>query len=234
MHKIKRKQRPAVVLVVAHPDDIANSMGGTAYLLKDRYRLHVLCLTRGERGLSPEPRQTTAALRSKEEAAVCRILGASLTFLGQIDGEACAESALCARVARILKRLKPAALFTLWPINFHHYHIAAYAVAIQSLYRSGLIHKIEVYMPENDPGGQTNQFTPDLYVNIDAVIEKKREMIRCHRSQHPDESRVERVIQRNAYRGALARCRYAEGFKVMQPLVNSRWGRRTCRMLLSL
>ena|GEM_PF-5257049 len=38
--------KPPVVFVVAHPDDVAFSMGGTARLHKDRYHLHVKWKTR--------------------------------------------------------------------------------------------------------------------------------------------------------------------------------------------
>ena len=42
--------RPAIAFVTGHPDDVAFAMGGTAWLLKDKYQLHVFCATRGERG----------------------------------------------------------------------------------------------------------------------------------------------------------------------------------------
>ena len=40
----------SILLVVAHPDDLAWGMGGTDLLLKDRYHLHVVCATTGECG----------------------------------------------------------------------------------------------------------------------------------------------------------------------------------------
>ena len=38
-----------IVFIVAHPDDMAYGMGGTAWLLKEKYNLHILCTTRGEK-----------------------------------------------------------------------------------------------------------------------------------------------------------------------------------------
>ena len=32
--------KPNIAIIVAHPDDLAHAMGGTAWLLKDRYKLH--------------------------------------------------------------------------------------------------------------------------------------------------------------------------------------------------
>lgn len=77
----------AIVFVVAHPDDVAYGMGGTATLLKDKYHLHVVCATRGDRGKKGTSMAETSALREKEEIAACKQLGAELTFLNLIDRE---------------------------------------------------------------------------------------------------------------------------------------------------
>ena len=42
--------RRSIAFVVAHPDDVAFSFGGTAWLLHEQYKLHVLCASKGERG----------------------------------------------------------------------------------------------------------------------------------------------------------------------------------------
>ena len=225
--------RRNVVIVAAHPDDVAHAMGGTAYLMKDRYKLHVLCLTRGERGLSREPSPETAAIRTKEEEAACAILGADLTFLAQTDGEVFAGRELGEKGAAILKELDPVAVFTMWPINVRD-HSAAYEIAMKALHLAGTFYTTEFYMFENGIGGQTNQFEPDVYVNISEVVERKKDLVRCHACQNPDEDSVNRVIQRNVFRGLLARCDYAEPFKTFMPLMGSRWGRRSGCILLDL
>ncbi|GAH72350.1 unnamed protein product, partial [marine sediment metagenome] len=42
----------SVLFVVAHPDDLAYGMGGIAFLLRDKFDLHLVCATKGERGVS--------------------------------------------------------------------------------------------------------------------------------------------------------------------------------------
>ena len=201
-------------------------MGGTAWLLKARYRLHVLCLTKGERGIKGASLQKAAAIREKEEAAACRLLGAKLTFLGQIDGETFADRRTCETVARIMKRVQPAAVFTLWPINLHPDHTTAYEVATKALHLAGRFRDTEVYLSENTIGTQTRQFNPDLYVDISDVVDAKRNLARCHRSQNPSDEHIERVIERNRVRGLFAGCRHAEPFKTMAPLTaNGKQGR---------
>jgi LmbE family N-acetylglucosaminyl deacetylase len=225
-------KRP-VVFVTAHPDDLAHAMGGTAVLLSRRYQVHVLCLTRGERGIRGKSMAQAAAIRSREEQAAAALLGARVTFLGQVDGEIFADRAICAKVARILKALRPKALFTLWPLNVPD-HFMCYTIAIKALHLAGIFYTTEVYMGENGIGGQTNQFDPDLYVDITTVVEAKREMVRCHRSQNPGEASVERVLERNRLRGMMARCDFAEPFKSVMALANRRWGRRAGSLLLGL
>jgi LmbE family N-acetylglucosaminyl deacetylase len=228
------RSKPNIAFVIAHPDDLSNSMGGTAWLLKERYRLHVFCITRGERGIAGKSLAEAGRIRGKEQQAESKLLGAELTFMNLVNGDAFATRELCARLARRLKKLAPAALFTLWPINTHRDHVVAYTAAAMALQQAELYWKAEVYFSENDPGGQTMQFDPDVYVNIDDIVEHKRELVRCHRSQFADEQAVEKVIQRNVIRGRLARCQFAEGFKTLAPVVNSRWGRRANRILLEL
>ena len=226
-------RRRAIALVVAHPDDVAFCMGGTALLLKDRYRLHVLCASKGERGLSRDPRASTARIREKEEAAACARLGAELTFLGETDGEIFAGRAVCTRVAGILKRLDPAALFTLWPVDVPD-HVAASGIGTKALRMAGRFDTTQVYFFEAGMGGQTNQFEPDLYVNIDAVAEGKRELIRCHACQNPGDRSAAAMLERDRFRGRLARCEYAEGFRTPNPLIGTRWNRRAECLLLEL
>jgi len=226
-------RRSSVVFVTAHPDDLAHAMGGTAVLLSRRYQVHVLCLTKGERGIKGKSMAQAAAIRSREERAAAAVIGGRVTFLGQIDGEVYAERAVCVKVARILKRLRPKALFTLWPLNVPD-HFMCYTIAIKALHLAGLFYTTEVYMGENGIGGQTNQFDPDLYVDITRVLDTKRRMVRCHRSQNPTEGKAEGVLERNRLRGMMARCDYAEPFRSVMPLANKRWGRKAGSLLLGL
>lgn len=229
----RKKPKPPVAFLIAHPDDMDHSMGGTAWMLKDTHRLHVLCATKGERGIRGKSLGQAAAIRQKEQAAACKRLGADLTFLGRIDGELRADKAICDEVAQLLEKLKPVAVFTLWPINEHPDHVAIYDIAMQALRGAGLYRQSEIYLAENAVGVQTNQFCPDIYVDISEVIEAKKSLARCHRSQNPTEDNIEDVVARNRVRGLLAGCQYAEGFKTIYPLTaNGSQGRAT--LLLGL
>jgi LmbE family N-acetylglucosaminyl deacetylase len=226
-------KKPPIVFIVAHPDDLSHSMGGTAYLLKKDYDLHVFCLTKGEYGIKGKTPAEAAAVRELEEQAACEILEAKLTFLNQIDAHTFADKEICEKVAGLLKAIVPDAVFTLWPINEHPDHVVVHNIAIKSLLLAGLYQQTELYFSENAMGVQTNQFNPDIYVDISEVIEIKRNLVRCHHSQNPLAIDVERMIQRNVFRGMLNRCSFAEGFKTNYPIiVNSK--RKVGTVLLGL
>lgn len=227
-------EKPNIVCVVAHPDDVAHAMGGTGLLLKERYKLNVICLTKGERGIKGTPFDEAGRIREAEERAACRLLDADVTFTGEINGDLYAGKELCRRVSDQVKALEPAALFTLWPINSHPDHSACYEIAMQALHMAEMYYTCEVYMIENAIGGQTGQFIPDIYVDISSVIETKEKLIRCHASQNPTEERVQSVLLRSTIRGKFACCQHAEGFKTLRPVANRRYDRKSDYLLLAL
>lgn len=227
-----------IVCVVAHPDDLAHGMGGTAWLLKDRYKLHVICASRGERGYAwtgkglPPPNVELAERRTQEEQSVCNMLGASLTFLGLLDSEIYAERPAVERVAGLLRDLRPTALFTLGPQEKPD-HAAAYLIALQALYLAERFWETEMYMMLRHSETRQGRYA-DLYVNISGVIADKRRMVECHRSQNPTPQHVDAVMERNILLGKLAWCDHAEAFMTGLPLMARRWNRKAGSILLDL
>lgn len=133
-------------------------------------------------GFGAKSADEAGAIREKEQAAVCELLGAELGFLGRIDSELYADKGICHEVAWLLGRVKPVGVFTLWPINEHSDHTAIYDITIRAMRKAGLYGDTEIYLAENAIGTQTNQFQPDVYVDISDVIEAKKALARCHRS----------------------------------------------------
>jgi LmbE family N-acetylglucosaminyl deacetylase len=188
-------------------------MGGTAWLLKDRYKLHVLCATKGDRGVPGRDPATTAAIREKEEAAACKLLNAELTFLGQNDGEVFAGREVCQQVADILKEINPKAVFTIWPVDRHPDHAAVSEIATKAVRLGGI--NPEVYYCEEGRKSQTMHFKPDVYINITTVIEHKLKLIRCHVCQNTDDRMARHFLEQAKDRGKEAGCEFAEGFKLV-------------------
>lgn len=65
-----------VVILTAHPDDAVGGAGGTALLMRGKFELHILCATRGERGLRNVSMEETAKIREAEERLCAEKLGA--------------------------------------------------------------------------------------------------------------------------------------------------------------
>jgi LmbE family N-acetylglucosaminyl deacetylase len=218
--KLKAKYRmKTVVFIVAHPDDVAFGMAGTAELLKKSYRLHVICATRGERGLAGVSKEKTASIRDAEERAACKLLGAEITFLNLIDRDVFASKENSEALGDIISNIRPIAVFTPWPIDHHPDHSAIAEMTRKALFL--INNKPQLYFCEEGGGDQTTHFVPDIHVDISAVIEEKLRIVRCHKCQNPNDIMVQRVLSQGKRRGMECGVEYAEGFKLLRPIVNS-------------
>ena len=200
-----------VAVVVAHPDDTAVGLGGTALLLAEAgYRVHSICATRGELGLAGKDPRETGERREKEERASCALIPAEPYFLDMIDQDVYASREVCEKVACLLKEISPVAVFTIWPIDNHVDHSATGEITMKAVRRSGI--KTEIIFCEESPN-QTCLFSPDHYVDISSKIDLKMELIRCHRCQNVNDGLASSALKRAERRGAEAGFSYAEAFK---------------------
>jgi LmbE family N-acetylglucosaminyl deacetylase len=202
----------SILFVVAHPDDVANGMGGTAYLLKDKYKLFVLCMTKGERGVKGWSMKKTASVRENEEATACSILGARLKFGNRIDKELYADATTCKQVASLIRKLKPSAVFTIWHIDYHRDHSAVAEIVKKAVTIADIPVEI-IYCEEAEC--QTSLFTTDYYVDISKVIDKKLEMIRCHKCQNRNDAMARAFLKKSIRRGKESGFPHAESFRVL-------------------
>ena len=212
-----------IAIVYAHPDDVAACIGGTAWLLKNRFKLHLFCATRGERGVRKWDMDKTAAVRSEEQIAEAKLLDAELTFLDRIDGELFADREICERVAEELKSIQPAAVFTLWPVDRHPDHAASSNITRKALRLAEL--ECELYFFCAGLGSQTTHFHPDIYVDISDVVKDKTALIRCHACQNVEDRMVDGILRQDSFRAAevgIGVKKHAEGFKMVFPLLSGR------------
>lgn len=221
-----------ILIITAHPDDMEIGMGGTAYLLKDKYHIHIAIASRGERGLSREPDPNTAALRTKHAELSAEILKAKVHFLGKIDGEIYADKDAVDKVVKLLKEIDPAIVFLLWPIDKPD-HTAASSMALMALSKTGMMHDREIYFFEVGRGSTTNQFDPDVYVDITPVCQEKAKLVNIH-ELHNDGSLGKMAETCAENHGQMNRCRYAEAFKPLYPFSNNRWNKRIRCTLMDL
>ena len=236
--------KKSITIIMTHPDDFERMMGGTAYLLSKKYKVHIICVCKGQRGIPPGEKGgiwkggkrsvslETAAVREQESRNAAEMINADITFLDLIDGDIFADCASCEKVALLLKKQNPIAIFAHSPLEKND-HGACSQIAWQGTQLSGLFWDVEYYMFFDQ---QFNCFNPDIYVNITDVIEIKRKLMQCHKSQLT-ESDIEEQINLNKSIGVAAWCDYSEGFLSGKALVNQRWNNKkamTGSVLLNL
>lgn len=209
--------KETVVIVPAHPDDLISSIG-FCLLAGDKFDIHVVDFTHGERGLGQKAFEDGSCkkIRMAEEESVCKAVGAKLHWLDEIDGEAYACRETCRRLADIIKELKPRAVFAHWPIDIHTDHVMSGAAVLRAVFLSGL--KPEVYF--FDEVYQSKCFVPDLYLDITDVFERKYEILRMYKCQYFNggiEHRQKACDKVSGMRTAMLSAGYAETFKAMFP-----------------
>ena len=218
-----------MLIITCHPDDWELSMAGTAYLLKDKFNIHVIIASDGERGNSKEPDPEVAALRVGHAMKSAEKINAKNHFFRMMDGEIYANEEAVNRTVKLLEDLDPALIFLHWPIDKPD-HAAASAMAMMALSKTGMMYNREIYFFEV---GLLNHFTPDIYVDISPVWDIKREVVHIHERFNDD--RYERMAERSAiYHGRTNRCKYSEAFVPYFPFSNVRFRNRIGCSLLDI
>lgn len=173
--------RESVLVVSAHPDDTI-AMAGTLFLMKDRFDIHIAELTRGQaRDLNTIGRDgPVAELRTKEEEAAAALIGAKVHWMGLQDGRVYATPEACKDLSELILRLRPRAIFAMWPIDRHQDHSMAGTIALKAAMLAGFNGEFHYYEEVYGSKG----FVPVHYVDVTAVAERKWEYIRCYKSQN--------------------------------------------------
>jgi len=201
-----------VVCVGGHPDDPESGCGGTLARYSARgHAVTIIYLTRGEAGIKGKTHDEAARIRTEEALKACRILGTKPVFAGQIDGSSEISSSRYEAFDSLLKEQQADVVFTHWPVDTHRDHCAASLLTYQSWYRGGKKYPL-VYF-EVMSGEQTQQFSPNFYVDVSETWEKKKEACFAHASQEPSEFYAYHE-QMERFRGLEYRCKRAEAFVV--------------------
>ena len=171
-----------VVCLGAHPDDPESGCAGTlARYAELGHAVTVVYLTRGERGIHNKSLDETARIRSQECEQACGSIGAKPVFFGQIDGATEVNKTQVEALNRLLADLAPDVVFTHWPIDTHLDHQVASLLAISAC--RSLPHQPRLYFFEVNSGSQSQGFLPNTYVDVSAVMGKKKAALLAHVSQ---------------------------------------------------
>lgn len=220
-----------VMVVVAHPDDMEFSCGGTvAKFAREGRQIVLVQCTSGDKGtnrrdLTPEQ---LARLREEEEREACRRLGvAEVVFLGLPDGELVPDLAFREKIVRQIRLHRPDIVIThdpFRPYALHPDHRAVGITTVDAVYPTA---RDPLYFPEHlkeglEPHKAAELWLfgaeyPDLYIDISETLDVKVHALRAHVSQvGGGKDLEERIRQRAAEVGASQGIPYAEAFKVIK------------------
>lgn len=191
-----------VVITGGHPGDPEYGCGGTIARYSDLGD-DVVLLYMNNGAWPPTP----ASTRIAEAKKACEVLGAHPAFVGQVNGHAIVDNAHYEEFRRLLDAENPDVVFDQWPIDHHPDHRALTMLVLDAWLESG--RKFALYYYE--VGQDTMMFTPQEFVDITGVSERKRAACYAHASQTPDYW-YPLQVQLEQFRGAESGYKLAEGF----------------------
>jgi len=199
-----------ILAIGAHPDDIEFGCGGT--LLKysrGGHQVNLLVLTAG--GIGGD-----CIVRIKEQENTAKFLGAKGLFWGGFkDTELVDSRQLILKIEEVIGRVKPDLVFLNYLDDVHQDHRAAAHAGMSATRYIKEVLLFEVPTTQN--------FEPDIFVDIQDVLDDKLELLQLHASQ-VDKTKVENltilesVTSCATFRGYQGRVKYAEGFKALRIL----------------
>jgi len=185
-----------ILAISAHPDDIEFACGGTMFkFIDDGWDIFLIVATSGENGfkIAHKPKSERVKLRHKEQLNAAKILGIKkVFFLNYRDCYLKNSDELRAKIAKIIKQVKPEIVFSFDPANKsfesvnlnHRDHRAIAEASFDAVFAA---RNRYLYPGESHSVKKFYFFGPDKpnhYVNITKYIDKKIGLIAEHRSQY--------------------------------------------------
>ncbi len=199
-----------VLVIGAHPDDIEIGCGGS--LLKYAqagHNVYLLVLTCGEVGGDPK-------VRAKEQEESAKNMGAKEIFWGDFeDTRLMNVRELIDKIEQTIKKVDPQVVLINYLDDVHQDHRA---LAKACLSATRYIKEVLYYEVPT-----TQNFNPEIFVDIASVFEQKLDLLKLHASQ-VNRTRVEDLsildiaTSMANFRGFQARVKYAEGFSAVRVL----------------
>jgi LmbE family N-acetylglucosaminyl deacetylase len=202
-----------ILAIGPHPDDIEIGCSGT--LIKYARRGHdvfLLIITRGEKGGEAEDRY-------EEQIKAAEIMGAKDVFWGGFaDTELLDRGNEIIQLAELyIKKIQPHFIFVNFFEDTHQDHrtVNRSVLSAARYVRNVMFYEVPT----------TNNFTPNIFVDIGSVFDLKLEALKAHASQVmktniPELSIIDIARSSAHFRGVQGRVPLAEGFVSERLFIN--------------
>ena len=186
-----------VLSLGAHPDDAEFFCAGTLALLRQKgWDVHIATMTPGDCGTVQYSREEISRIRRAEAAKAASILDGTYHCLECGDIFILYERPSLLKAIELMRKVKPAIVFTTSPSDYMVDHEMASKIAQTACFACGVVN-VET------PGAEPFEPIPHLYymdpadqkdklgtgikagtiVDITAVMDTKEKMLCCHESQ---------------------------------------------------
>ena len=187
-----------VFAVAAHPDDIEFLMAGTLLHLRDAgWELHCMNVANGSCGTARLDRDAIVEIRTAEAREAVASIGAVFHPPLVDDLRIFYNAELLDRMGAVLREVAPDVLLVQSPADYMEDHQNTVRLAVTAAFCRGMRNfptapstapvetPVAVYhaQPHGNRDPLRGRVTPELYVDIGPVLDRKRAMLACHRSQ---------------------------------------------------
>ncbi len=158
-----------ILALGAHPDDIEYGCGGTFLKFARRgENIYFMVLTKGEFGGDSE-------VRVKEQEEALKLLGVKKIFWGgYVDTELPSERIIITRIDEVIEEVMPDEVYVNYIDDIHQDHRT---LAECTLAATRYVKRVFFYEDYT-----SNNFEPDVFVDIEDVLEEKQKLIQVYSS----------------------------------------------------
>jgi LmbE family N-acetylglucosaminyl deacetylase len=202
-----------VLAVGPHPDDIEIGCGGTLIKYAQKgHHVYLLVITRGEMGGKGDTRY-------EEQVRAAEIIGARDVFWGDFRDTELLDKGnkIIHTVERFIHSIKPDFIFVNFLDDTHQDHRAVNRAVLSATryVKNVLFYEVPT----------TNNFTPNVFVDISSVLDKKVAALKAHASQitktNIENLTIIDIAKSSAhFRGVQGRIALAEGFVSERLFIN--------------
>ena len=201
-----------ILAIGAHPDDIEYGCAGTMIKYAERgHHIFLMVLTSGQEGGSTE-------IRQQEQETAAEIMKVQKVFWGNYhDTQLPLNKELIEKIEEVLGEVKPDLILVNYGDDTHQDHrILTRATMSATRYvRNVLFFE----------GPTTQNFNPQVFVDISDTLERKFKVLEAHASQvmktNIEDMSIVELAQANAtFRGIQGRVKFAEAFAPLRLFIN--------------